>query len=797
MDSPLDIKSTQDQILHGLVTTTKIVGHISAEDITFQKSLNRDVGDAIDVQSQRLLSLASALIRSAASISELRVPTLEDPEDIENNWRGVIDVVDSLLEKSDTCLDEYTGVIKRKDSSDTILQSEQGTSLGHNFRVQNLVKPQLSFEIKPNNHDESPWKPLLTKKPHAVVSLDDSLEMFIDNNRQKQYRHPYEQEILQMKYPEFVYRKEKPIPYPPIDTTQAIFVDTEQGVMEMLKELKLAKEIAVDIEHHDARSYVGLLSLMQISTRDKDWVIDTLKSWRHNLQVLNEVFADPKILKVFHGAFMDIVWLQRDLGLYIVGLFDTYRASQTLGYPAGSLAFLLKKIVDFDADKVYQMADWRIRPLPEKMLFYARADTHFLLYIYDIMRNELIEKSTGDTQNGNFIDIVLEKSKETSLSRYERQIYNEENGKGPGGWYSMLVKTPALLNNEQFAVFRAVHAWRDKIARAEDDSPTYLMPQNIVLNLAKLMPTDILALTRVARPVAHSVKSRAPELLEVIKSAKLSGKSGPSMMDALRSKLDTGSDTINPSSVNKADDTKSLIPKVDEGELRSQSSSFWGSAFGSSVWDTPYTAHKSNPEISLSLPVTPSEPIDRILSDQVQATVKRVDDPHVTKQETNDDEFILKKSAKRKSNVDQNSYRRLKKNCGEADVINEDACFENKEEVQNLSKVQLLTKNIDSMEEGSIDPIPNPCETQENDLSTVSHSNKQEPFDYSKAESILHGKQREVRKPTSKTTGHFDPYAKVLNAPAGKRRIKNDRPARASPRRSYVAAQKPTKPTST
>jgi len=66
----------------------------------------------------------------------------------------------------------------------------------------------------------------------------------------------------------------------------------------MVSELKAAKEIAVDLEHHDMHSYIGLVSLMQISTRDKDWVVDTLKPWRNQLQVLNEVFADPEILKV-------------------------------------------------------------------------------------------------------------------------------------------------------------------------------------------------------------------------------------------------------------------------------------------------------------------------------------------------------------------------------------------------------------------------------------------------------------------------------------------------------------------
>lgn len=86
--------------------------------------------------------------------------------------------------------------------------------------------------------------------------------------------------------------------YPPVETTSAVWVDTYEGVLQMLEELKQAKEIAVDLEHHDYRTYAGLLSLMQISTRQKDWIVDTLQPWRHKLEILNEVFADPSILKV-------------------------------------------------------------------------------------------------------------------------------------------------------------------------------------------------------------------------------------------------------------------------------------------------------------------------------------------------------------------------------------------------------------------------------------------------------------------------------------------------------------------
>lgn len=163
-----------------------------------------------------------------------------------------------------------------------------------------------------------------------------------------------------MEYPERVYEATEPIPYQPAETTSATWVDTWEGVLDMLEELKKAKEIAVDLEHHDMRTYHGLVCLMQVSTRKQDWIVDTLQPWRHKLSVLNEVFADPSIIKVLHGAHMDMQWLQRDLGIYVNGLFDTFFACQQL-YPKASLAFLLSKFVNFDADKRYQLADWRMR----------------------------------------------------------------------------------------------------------------------------------------------------------------------------------------------------------------------------------------------------------------------------------------------------------------------------------------------------------------------------------------------------------------------------------------------------
>ena len=43
--------------------------------------------------------------------------------------------------------------------------------------------------------------------------------------------------------------------------------------------------------------------------------------------------------------------------------------------------------------KTYQLADWRMRPLPSDMLHYARCDTHYLLEIWDRLRKDLTNKA--------------------------------------------------------------------------------------------------------------------------------------------------------------------------------------------------------------------------------------------------------------------------------------------------------------------------------------------------------------------------------------------------------------------
>lgn len=179
--------------------------------------------------------------------------------------------------------------------------------------------------------------------------------------------------------------------------------------------------------------------------------------------------------------------MQQDFDIYIVNLFDTYHATHVLGHQSHSLAGLLTRYANFAADKRYQLADWRIRPLPKAMLQYAQSDTHFLLYIYDQLRNELLVASrppspalddaerqrTPENNPQRSLREVLRASADTALGVYTRDNYDPVTGKGSGGWRMGRKKFMPrnTYSTMEGLIFIRVHQWRDRLAREQDESP--------------------------------------------------------------------------------------------------------------------------------------------------------------------------------------------------------------------------------------------------------------------------------------------------------------------------------------
>jgi exosome complex exonuclease RRP6 len=93
-----------------------------------------------------------------------------------------------------------------------------------------------------------------------------------------------------------MFQSQTPIPYRSFEETPFTWISTPAQLKELIDKLRKAREIALDLEHHSYRTYSGFVCLMQISTREEDWIVDPFEL-RDELEDLNEVFTDPSIVK--------------------------------------------------------------------------------------------------------------------------------------------------------------------------------------------------------------------------------------------------------------------------------------------------------------------------------------------------------------------------------------------------------------------------------------------------------------------------------------------------------------------
>ncbi|XP_078428552.1 polynucleotidyl transferase, ribonuclease H fold protein with HRDC domain-containing protein isoform X1 [Wolffia australiana] len=334
----------------------------------------------------------------------------------------------------------------------------------------------LEFEKKP-------------QKSFRRVLADNSYKAFKHLKREEDSReisserHAFEYEITLLleqgpELPKFFCRDICPdlsVPY--------VWVSTKDQLESLAKILQNEHVFAVDTEQHSLRSYLGFTALMQISTQEQDFLLDTI-ALHDVMSTLQPVFSSRTICKVFHGSDNDILWLQRDFHIYVVNLFDTAKACLVLSKPKKSLAYLLENYCGVYTDKALQLEDWRTRPLSPEMMQYARADAHYLLYIAACLVSELEKKSEGVQA-----DLVREAAYRSNAACL--QLYSKETE--PSGMdstavslysrYSDIHRHDLKKDHEEIELIRRLCVWRDLMARIHDESTRYVLSDQAIFYL--------------------------------------------------------------------------------------------------------------------------------------------------------------------------------------------------------------------------------------------------------------------------------------------------------------------------
>ncbi|KRX94110.1 Exosome component 10, partial [Trichinella pseudospiralis] len=446
--------------------------------------------------------------RITSSLDEVRSNTKECSEELQIEGKAV-----AVPTASWNCINVPSKKTVEKEQSVENLPDEKHFHKKHRF----IVKPQMKFQDQIDN-SLRPFKPKLRKKHHAItLEKLSNVKLFVDGEQQhadsaeveysSESAHPYYYEIITHEPNELMMTVREPQrPIMPLNACELVFVKTKKALQSLVDVLNSQQAFAVDLEHNSYRSYYGLTCLLQFSTRDKDYIVDPFPIWRE-MHILNEPFTDPNIVKVMHGSASDIQWLQRDFGIYVVNLFDTYHAMDVLGMPQRSLKFLVKELVGVNLDKSYQLSDWRIRPIGAKMLAYARSDSHYLLYCWDVLRNRLLD--SGNEYN-DLMMIVLKRSNDTCLQVYKKKFPNELELK------KLELEFPFKLNDRQKYVLQKLYYWRDGVARITDESVRYIMKNETLKNLAAKLPRDMQLLENVCRPVTGALMPHLHEIQKII-----------------------------------------------------------------------------------------------------------------------------------------------------------------------------------------------------------------------------------------------------------------------------------------
>ncbi|XP_067226929.1 exosome component 10 isoform X1 [Chanodichthys erythropterus] len=496
-------------------------------------------------QGDRLLHCMSTIMQYHGCRSHMRdrnkLTGLEDRFDL------VVDSNDVILERVGILLDEASGVSRSQQpvmpagyqppkivvSSWNRKGGDRSTETFRLLHAKNIQRPQLKFRDKVDNSN-TPFVSKIFIKPNAVKPLPSyfadkhirkerpedldvpaALADFIHQQRTKEhvddmFSHPYQYELDHLVMPESLKCKPDVQMYKPLAESTCQFINTLDDLVALNEKLAKTTEFAVDLEHHSYRSFLGITCLMQISTREEDFIIDVLEL-RSEMYILNETFTDPAIVKVFHGADSDIEWLQKDFSLYVVNMFDTHHAARCLNLGRNSLDHLLKMYCNVSSDKRYQLADWRIRPLPDEMLKYAQADTHYLLYVYDRVRTDLYNAGNGQPA---LIQQVWAKSRDLSLKKYMKPIFTEDS------YLELYRKQKKSFNTQQLAAFRLLYAWRDKLARQEDESTGYVLPNHMMMKIADELPKEPQGIIACCNPIPPLVRQQINELHQLIKEAR-------------------------------------------------------------------------------------------------------------------------------------------------------------------------------------------------------------------------------------------------------------------------------------
>src|SRR2546421_3455368 len=179
--------------------------------------------------------------------------------------------------------------------------------------------------------------------------------------------------------------------------TQYQLVTSPEELRRAVSELSNTQVIGLDTETTDLDPYLSRLRLIQLATPDGVFIVDVNRFADADLKrgealaPLRQLLSSPRPIKIAHNAKFDAKFIKHNLGVDLVGLFDTLLASQLVS--AGDieerhgLNAIAARYLNEEVDKTERLSNWEFE-LSEAQLQYAARDAAVLIPL----REKLIDR---------------------------------------------------------------------------------------------------------------------------------------------------------------------------------------------------------------------------------------------------------------------------------------------------------------------------------------------------------------------------------------------------------------------
>lgn len=311
-------------------------------------------------------------------------------------------------------------------------------------------------------------------------------------------------------------------------------ISTAIGIQELTDVLKNSQIIAFDTEFIRESTFFPIVEIIQIATEDQVWLVDAQafkkghkasdpKAYDPGIQPLLDIFSNPNIIKVVHAAQGDQECLFTSFGTLATPIFDTAVGASLCGLGDGiGLGKLMQSVLGIQLAKGHARTNWSVRPLPEQLIEYARAD------VLDLIRlaQALFERLEAHGRKKWAFEI--------SAKMENPLLYSIEPGE-----LSLKLARGGKLDSKAYCVLEQLVAWRESRVKHLNLPRRWVADDPVLVDLARVRPKDLEHLSAFRGLNKGEVKNSGRAILDAIRVGEERHKEGGAEGVKLHQKIET------------------------------------------------------------------------------------------------------------------------------------------------------------------------------------------------------------------------------------------------------------------